>query len=193
MTREAAAAAAALAVLTVAAGCGSTKTVTVEHTVTRTVTTATTVTAPASAAPCAGDALDGTFSGVPNSAGAGNITFRLRLTNRSETPCFLSGLPDVRLLDAQGAELPTNVRPARAGLPTAVRVDLAAGEAAVADARFSPDVPGVGETQTGACEPTASTLRVVAPGGGTVEAPIRPPTPVCEHGQLNFGVYTSAR
>jgi len=52
-------------------------------------------------------------------------------------------------------------------------------------ARFSPDIPGPGEPQTGrACEPTATKLRVVVSGGGTLLAPISPPTPVCEHGSL---------
>jgi hypothetical protein len=187
-----AAAAAALGAIAVAAGCG-TKTVTVTVTRARTVTAPATVTSAPSAAACAADALDGSFAAVPGSAGAGQITYRLRLTNRSSATCFLSGLPDVRLLDAQGGELPTHVRAAQPGLPTAVRVDVAPGGPAVADARFSPDVPGEGETTTGACQPTAATLRVTAPDGGTVDAPIRPPTPVCEHGTLSFGVYTRAR
>ena len=146
-----------------------------------------------SPAACAASALGGSVAVVAGRAGAGQVTDRLRLTNPSASACFVSGLPDVRLLDAQGTELPTQVSAARPGLPTAVRVVLHTGGSTVADARFSPDVPGEGETQTGACEPTATTLRVVAPGGGTLAVPVKPPTPVCEHGALRFSVFTSAR
>jgi hypothetical protein len=185
---------AALALGLLAGGCG-TKTVTVEHTITRvrTVTAPATTTAEPSPSACAATALGGTFAVVPGSAGAGQITYRLRLTNRAASPCFVSGLPAVRLVDAQGTELPAHVSAAQPGLSTAARVVLDPGELAVADARFSPDVPGEGETQTGACEPTAATLRVVAAGGGTLDAPIKPPTPVCEHGSLRFSVFTPAR
>jgi hypothetical protein len=159
----------------VLAGCG-TKTITVERTVTRVQTVAAPPTATSTAPePCAGGALAGT------------------LANESGSPFVVSGLPDVRLLDERGAELPTEPTAARPGLPAAVRVELAPGAAAAADARFSPDVPGPGETQAGRCEPSASTLRVSAPGGGTVAVPVRPPTPVCEHGALRFEVYAAAR
>ena len=68
---------------------------------------------------------------------------------------------------------------------------LQSGAAAKADARFSPDVPGTGEQHTGPCEPKAYVLRVTAPGGGTVAAPINPPTAVCERGGLSFTVFES--
>ncbi len=185
------------AILLLAAGCGGTKTVTVQQTVTRvaTVTTTQTVTTTgggSEAAPCTGDALGGTFAVVSGSAGAGQIVYRLALTNTSSSACFVSGLPSVQLLDANGAQLPTHGRAAQPGTATAVRVDLQPGDAATADARFSPDVPGQGETQPGQCEATAATLRVSAPGGGTVDAPIKPPTPVCEKGSLSFTLFKAA-
>jgi len=175
----------------VAGGCGG-GTTTVTVTTTRTVTVATAP--PSSAAsPCAGDALSATFAAVPGSAGAGNIVYRLRLANTGSSSCWVSGLPQVQLLDANGAALPTTVRAARPGVGTAAKIVLAPDGAATADARFSPDVPGVGDSQQpGQCEPTAATLRVTAPGGGTVDAPITPPTPVCERGQLSFTLYTAA-
>jgi len=184
----------ALAVGALGAGCG-TKTVIVEHTVTevRTVTAPSTTTLPQSVALCAGDALRGTFAVVPGSAGAGQITYRLRLTNTGSAACLLSGLPSVQQLDAQGDELATQVTAAQPGEPTAVRVVLGPSGSAVADARFSPDVPGVGESQTGPCEPRASVLRVTAPGGGSADAPVQPPTAVCEQGSLRFSVYTAPR
>lgn len=173
-----------------AAGCGGTKTVTVERTVTRVRTV---TSAGSAAAACAGDALRGTFAVVPGSAGAGQISYGLRLTNTSGSACFLSGLPLVTLLDAHGAPLPTHPTAARPGLPTAVRVILRPGDSASAVARFSPDVPGVGEGHPGRCEPTAATVRMTAPGGGTVDAPVRPQTPVCEHGALRFSVFSAGR
>jgi hypothetical protein len=177
------------------AGCGGTKTETKTKTVTvqRPVTVEVTVTgsSPTTAAACPAGALHATFDVVPGSAGAGNIVYRLRVTNTGSSPCVVSGLPAAKLLDANGAPLPTRVRAAQLGTQTAVRVTLASGDAATADARFSPDVPGVGETTPGRCEPIAATLRVTVEGA-TVDAPIKPPTSVCERGSLSFSVYTAA-
>ncbi len=148
---------------------------------------------PAAVAPCTGAQLDGTFKVVPGSAGAGNIVYALRLRNRSGRTCFVSGLAGLRLLDRAGHALPTKVEPAfRPGL-TAVRVVLRPGRTARATARFSPDVPGPGEPVAGRrCEPTAYRVRVSPPpGGGTLVAPVSPPTPVCEHGFLSLSVLSA--
>jgi hypothetical protein len=137
--------------------------------------------------------LGGSFSVVYGSAGTGNIVYALRIRNRSTRPCFVSGLPQLRLLDRKGRPLPTNVRPAFRGRP-AVRVVLRPGARARATARFSPDVPGPGEPvgQT-VCEPLAYELRVVPrPGGGALVVPIRPPTAVCEHGRLELSEFSAA-
>ena len=193
----------ALAAVAVAAGCGGSKTVTVTTTATtvRTVTVATTTAATTTgsstssstgAAPCTGNDLAGRFAVVAGSAGAGNIVYSLRLTNTSAAPCFVSGLPAVTLLGADGAPLPTSVTAARPGQAAAAKIVLHVSGTAKADARFSPDVPGTGEQHAGQCEPKAAVLRVDAPGGGSVAAPISPPTPVCEHGALSFSVYASA-
>jgi hypothetical protein len=194
-----AAALAGIAVVAIAAGCGGTKTVTVTQTSTTvqtvTVTTtvpATTTTGPAEAAACTGADLTGNFSVVPGSAGAGNIVYSLHLTNTSSSPCFVSGLPAVTLLDKNGSPLPTHVSAAQPGQATAARMVLQSEDTAKADARFSPDVPSTGEQQTGPCEPKAYVLRVTAPGGGTVAAPISQPTAVCGHGSLSFAVFSSA-
>jgi hypothetical protein len=96
-------------------------------------------------APCTGARLSGSFSAIYGSAGAGNISYALRLRNSSARTCFVSGLAGLRLLGKDRKPLPTNVRPAfRAGL-TAVRVVLRPGAHARATARFSPDVPGPGD------------------------------------------------
>ena len=185
-----------VAVLALAA-CGSTKTVTVTNTVThvRTVTApkpATTTTTPKPVtAPCAADMLQGSFKVIEGSAGAGHISYELTLTNTDGSPCFVSGIPQVQLLGTTGGALPTSVSAAQPGAATAVKVSLRHGHSAYAQARFSPDVNGVGDNAPGQCQPTATVLRVSAPGGGTLDSPIQPPTPVCERGSLEFTLYSA--
>jgi hypothetical protein len=145
--------------------------------------------------PCVASQLTGTFSVAPGSAGAGSISYVLRLRNRSTEACFVSGLPQLRLVGKLGRPLPTKVIPANRGALTAVRVVLLPGGYSAATARFSPDVPGVGEPVVGRqCEPTAYRARVSPPpGGGTLVVPITPPTPVCEHGRMLFSVLVAGR
>jgi hypothetical protein len=142
--------------------------------------------ASATTPPCKGGALTGSFRVDPNSAGAGNIVYTLRLLNVSHATCFVSGIPGLQLLDRHGKKLPTNARPSFPGALTAIMVALAPGKSAKASARFSPDVPGPGEQHPGACEATSYKLRVTPNGKGSVVVPIRPPTPVCEHGTMSF-------
>jgi hypothetical protein len=144
--------------------------------------------------PCKGSQLEGTFAAVPGSAGAGNIVYALRVIRRSGPPCFVSGVPGLRLLDRHRRPLPTHVTPAfRQGL-TAVRVTVWLFHGAKATARFSPDVPGVGEPVIGrACEPKAYYVRVTpTPGTGMFVAPIGPATPVCEHGGMQVSAFSPA-
>ncbi|MBV8064460.1 MAG: DUF4232 domain-containing protein [Actinobacteria bacterium] len=181
------------------AGCGGSKTVTVTNTVThvRTVTVtkpATTTTTPHTATTaCAASSLQGDFVGVPGSAGAGQITYRLTLTNTGPTPCYLSGIPQVQLLSTTGVALPTSpsVQPNQG---TAAKISLAHGKAATSDARFSPDVPGTGDNQApgSPCQPVATVLLVTAPGGGKLDAPIQNPTSVCEGGSMRFTNFAAA-
>ena len=144
-----------------------------------------------SAPACTGRDLGGSFRVVPGSPGAGSITYRLRLTNRSPATCWVSGIPHVRLLGAKGAALPTKVSAAFPGQATAAMIVLAPGRSAKADARFSPDVPGPGEQTPGACEPTAHRLRVTV-GGSSLTVAVSPPTPVCEHGSLRMSLFSAA-
>ena len=143
------------------------------------------------AGPCSGADLGGRFTVVRGSAGAGQITYALRLTNTSHSACWVSGIPRLRLLGAKGGALPTAVSAARPGEATAAKIVLAPGRSARADARFSPDVPGPGEQTPGACEPTAHRLRVTI-GGRSVVVPVSPPTPVCEHGALSMSLLRAA-
>ena len=187
----------AVAVLALA-GCGGGGTTTVTQTVTHvltvtlhaTTTTSSTVAAPASA-PCAAGNLTGSFDEVPGSAGAGQIVYKLKLTNTGSSPCFVSGIPQVQLLGTTGKALPTSASAAQLGTATAAKVSLQHGHSASAEAQFSPDVTGTGDATSGQCQPTATVLRVTAPGGGTLDAPIQPPTPVCEQGSLHFKLFTS--
>jgi hypothetical protein len=148
--------------------------------------------ASAPVSPCSGSQLTGTFAVIPGSAGAGNIVYALRVRLVSGPCCFVSGLPGLLLLDRLRRPLPTHVTPAfRQGL-TAVRVVLAPGHGAKATARFSPDVPGPGEPVAGRnCERTSFSLRVTpTPGGGTFVVPVRPVTPVCEHGGMQVSAFS---
>jgi len=143
---------------------------------------------PAAVQPCRASQLGVSFTVIPGSPGAGNISYLLRLRNRSAKTCFVSGLAQLRLLSNNGRPLPTKVVPVfRPGL-TAVRVVLRPGRSAKAEARFSPDIPGPGEPQTrGPCEPKAYRVRITPPpGGGTLVGPVTPPTPVCEHGTISL-------
>jgi hypothetical protein len=168
--------AAMLCVVFVAAGCGTTKTLTVTNTVTKTVTTTAAVTAP-----CTGSDLSGSFDEQQGSAGAGQITYVLTLTNTSAAACSLPGFPQLQLLDASGNDLPTKTA-AEPG--TIAWAKVLPGHSVSIDARFSPDVPGTGDHTPGACQPVAATLGVTPPGGGTLDAPIKPPTSVCEQGSM---------
>jgi hypothetical protein len=138
---------------------------------------------------CKGTQLAGSFKVVPGSAGAGNIVYRLTLTNTSASKCSLTGLPVVQLLGRTGKDLPTHVRAAFPNALTAILVTIAHGRSTHANARFSPDVPGVGEQHPGACEKTSYSMRITAKGGGTTTVKVAPPTPVCERGQLQFSAY----
>ena len=188
--RRAGAGLALAAIALIAAGCGlGGSTTTVTSTVTRTVTTTRTVTQSSGAAsPCTGDQLSGTFAVVPGSGGAGQISYALTLTNTSGSTCSLFGVPEAQLLSASGPSPPTTIVLVQESAPQEAAT-LSPGGSTVVQARFSPSVPGSGDSQSGPCQPKAYTLRVAPNGGGAVDAPIRPPTSVCQLGTLNFDVF----
>jgi hypothetical protein len=143
--------------------------------------------------PCRASMLSGSFRAVYGSAGAGQITYALRLRNSSTSTCFVTGLPGLTLLAASGRPLPTHAAfGGPRGVLTAILVTLSPGRSALLTARFSPDVPGPGESQTTACEPRAARLRVSVSGGGSLLAPITPPTSVCEHGTMGLTILRPA-
>ncbi|HVS85087.1 MAG TPA: DUF4232 domain-containing protein [Gaiellaceae bacterium] len=171
------------------AGCGLTRTKTLVVTQTTTVTTTAATTTPTTM--CSAGDLTGVFKAVPGSAGAGQISYELVVTNTASHDCIVTGLPTIQLLDASGNNLPTHEDAAHPGQATAALITLHDGDSASAQARFSPDVNGVGDSTNGACQPQAATVRVVI-GSGTLDAPVQPPTSVCEQGSLHVDVFTAS-
>ena len=172
-----------------AAGClgAGTKTVSVIHTQTVTSTeTVTTTGSVSSARPCQGTDLTAVFTLIPNSAGAGQIAYALTVKNSSQSPCWVQGIPKGTLLGANGTVLPTNVKGSGG---TGRRIVLPPGASATAQARFSPDVAGDGDSQSGSCQPPAHTFQLTAQGVSVTEAAIKPPTSVCQRGTLNFEAF----
>jgi hypothetical protein len=139
---------------------------------------------------CTGAQLNATFKPVLGSAGAGNIVYRLVITNKSTAACSVTGLPRGTLLTKLGKVNPTRIRAAFPQGLTAVLVTLATGKSAQATARFSPDVNGTGDHMGIRCQPLSYWFRVAAPGGGTVKAKVTPATSVCERGTLSFRAYS---
>jgi hypothetical protein len=137
------------------------------------------------AQPCEGTQLAATFAEIPNSSGAGQIAYALAVKNSSSSPCTLRGIPQGTLLGATGTTLPTHIKAAGSRGKLIV---LPPGASAIAQARFSPDVAGQGDSQSGSCQPQAHTFQLTAAGGVT-EAPIKPPTSVCQRGTLTFEAF----
>lgn len=133
---------------------------------------------------CKGADLSGRFALVPGSAGAGNVVYRLTVTKRTAGTCFLSGIPQLRLLSRAGKALPTQAMLANRGMGTAVRVVLRKGDATSLSARFSPDVPP-------ACGVRAWALRVWPGGGGSLTVAVAPATKVCQRGTLQLDPWTA--
>ncbi len=137
----------------------------------------------AGSAACSASGLAGAFKVVPGSAGAGSIVYKLRIVNRSGSACSFPARPALRLLDKHGHSLPTHASFPNTQIAT---INLAPGKAAIATARFSPDMPSGGEPQNGPCEKVARKLRVGLGGGKAVTVPVKPPTMVCGRGSMVF-------
>jgi hypothetical protein len=138
--------------------------------------------------------LHASMNVINGSGAAGHISYGVRLRNTSSSSCVVSGRPGLRLRGKHGHNLPTHVVADHPGTGTAALITLAPHKAAVAEARFSPDVPGTGEGTTGPCERTAYSVRVTlaSPGSGSLVGGVHPPTPVCEHGRIVEGLLHAA-
>jgi hypothetical protein len=137
----------------------------------------------ASSAACRHSSLAGAFKLVPGSAGAGSISYKLRIVNHASAACSFPARPGLRLLDKHGHSLPTH---ATFPATTIATISIAPGKAAIATARFSPDIPSGGEPQSGPCEKVAYKLRVVLGKANTLTVPVKPQTTVCGRGSMVF-------
>jgi hypothetical protein len=137
--------------------------------------------------PCSPTDVAVSFGVVRGSQGAGQTSYALRVKNVSSVSCRTGGLATLVLIGRNGAKLPTKISASCDNCNAAALV-LRPGISAWADGRFSPDVPGPGETAPGGrCEPVAYAIRVSLPGtSGTVEGLVRPPTSVCSHGWIHL-------
>jgi hypothetical protein len=134
--------------------------------------------------------LRGSFSIAPNSAGAGSVVANVTLHNVSQQDCWVGGYPGMLLLGSSRQALPTNV--ARENTVTPRRVTLMPGGYASASARFSPDVPGTGDSQNGACQPTSHYVEITPPDNTThLVVSADPATSVCERGTLQTTVFVA--
>jgi hypothetical protein len=140
---------------------------------------------------CHTSGLTGRWALVPGSAGAGHVVAQVTLTNRTRSTCRVYGYIGMQLLGSGGSTVPTNVT--RTGPGAAATISLAPGASAVTDVRFSPDIPGPGEPQSGACEPAAYSVQITPPDETTqlvsqifVNGAASHET-VCERGLLQIG------
>lgn len=137
----------------------------------------------AGSAACTLSSFKGTFKVVPGSAGAGSIVYKLRVVNNSGSACAFSTAPALRLLDKHGHALPTHAKFPASQVAT---ISIAPGKAAIATARFSPDMPSGGEPQSGPCEKRAFKLRIRTGPTNAVTIPVKPATKVCGRGSMVF-------
>ncbi len=150
------------------------------------------LTALAAAAPCKGSQLSATFNIIPNSQGAGNVSYALRIRNTSKTACSVKGVPVMHFFSRTGSPLPSHSAWDQRGHATLVT--LQPGGYASSGSRFSPDVPGVGEPTNNVCEPTSYiALAQIPPANDAVAAPIGPPTAVCEKGSLGMSYFVAGK
>jgi hypothetical protein len=131
---------------------------------------------------CAASALSVKMTVTPGSGAAGHIGYTLAVRNRGYAACRTGNHPKLKLLKAGGQGLATHV--VKVGATKTITV--AAGHTVRSSLFFSPDVPGVGEPQTGPCEPVAHKVRVTftAPASGSRVGAVSPPTSVCEQGSI---------
>jgi hypothetical protein len=114
-------------------------------------------------------------------AGAGQRFVRLALRNRSGHACHTRGWVGMQLVRNHGHAVPTQVVRIQ---PPSRRVVLAPGERAVATLHWTV-IPGAGEPQQSACEPTAQHVRVTPPDETTFLRLRWRGGPVCQSGRID--------
>jgi len=156
-------------------------------------------TAPSSAPSHAGNGActtaempSGTWRLVPASEGAGHVAVDIAFQNASGHSCTVTGFPGVSLLASNDRPLPTNVLKDPSYSITTVTV--APGAWVHSEMRFSADMPGPGEPQTGQCEPMTVHALAQLPGDAKwAPVTLDKPTPVCEKGQLQAKPFVSGK
>ena len=146
---------------------------------------------PTAVLPCTStDLSTGSWKEIVGSAGAGQVSADLALQNTSKQACTVKGFPSVTLYAASGKTLPAKVTDVDSG--GATQLTVAPGGWIRSELRYSPDIPGPGEPQSGPCEPAAATARVQLPGdSGSIPVPITPPTSVCSGGSLQAKAFAA--
>ena len=139
-------------------------------------------TTPPGVTACVSADLSATFAVIPGSAGAGNVVARIVLTNKSAAPCSTGGYVGLQLLGAGGTQLPTHVERASGSLSV---MTVAPGTSVSATARYSPDVAGTGDNQSGMCQPVASSSEVTPPNDTAFVIAQGPGTSVCQQGTMS--------
>ena len=141
---------------------------------------------------CQTSDLAASYTVVVGSSAAGSISYNLRLTDTSMHQCTIYGYAGMLLLDANHKPLPTNVQ--RDSLVPKQLLRLNPGGSASATVRFSPDVPGVGDNPSSACQPTAYYAEVTPPDDTTqLVTAVNPPTSVCERGTMQISAFIAGR
>lgn len=134
----------------------------------------------------------GIWKVIPDSQGAGHVAADLAFQNTSGHTCTIAGFPGVSLLASNDHPLPTNVLKNTSLAVTTIKV--APGAWVHAEMRYSPNVPGPGEPQSGQCEPTAVHALGLLPGDSAwTHVTLDNPTTVCEKGELQTKPFVSGQ
>ncbi len=126
---------------------------------------------------------NGTWRGVAGSEGAGHVAADISLQNTSGHSCTISGFPGVSLLASNDHPLPTNV--IKDDSVSVTTITVAPGAWVHSEIRYSADIPGPGEPESGQCEPTTVHALAQLPGDSAwTHITLDNPTPVCEKGEV---------
>jgi hypothetical protein len=134
----------------------------------------------------------GTWKVVPDSQGAGHVAADLAFQNTSGHTCTIAGFPGLSLLASNDHPLPTNVLKDTSLAVTTIKV--APGAWVHSEMRYSPNIPGPGEPQSGQCEPTAVHALALLPGDSAwTHVTLGNPTTVCEKGEVQAKPFVSGQ
>lgn len=129
---------------------------------------------------------------IPDSQGAGHVAADIAFQNTSGHSCTVTGFPGVSLLASNDHPLPTNVLKDNSAAITTVKV--APGAWVHSEMRYSPNVPGPGEPESGQCEPTTVHALALLPGDSKwTHVTLDNPTTVCEKGEVQAKPFVSGK